>query len=247
MRRVVLAFVLAGCGRLGFDAQSGAITDGHAGDGAQSGDGSGSGSGSGSASGALVQMSPVTSGSGTFTVTLPAPTQAGTVLVATLAVNSTSSLAYPTGWQQNGTGSVNGACNAVIATNTTGMAGVTSVQFSLLAGVAWGAQITEWRVGGIDTGGFGGGQNPTTALTISTVTPANAANEISIATFCEDANMPGFTAGAGWTNLGTESNVSSAPSLLSEVRSDLPAGTITAVATGSLAAKFAAVVVVFQP
>ena len=102
-------------------------------------------------------------------------------------------------------------------------------------------------MGGPDTGGFGGGQNPTTALTISTLTPAAAANEIAIATFCEDTTMPTFTPGSGWTSLGSESNVASSPSLFSEVRSDLPAGTITAVATGSLAAKFAAVVFAFQP
>jgi hypothetical protein len=247
MRRVAMAVVLAGCGRLGFDEGVAALSDGRSGD-SQLGDSQlGDGSGSSAAPGALVQMSPVTSGAGPFTLTLPAPSQAGTVLVATLAVNSTSSLAYPTGWQQNGTGSVNGACNAVFATNATGMAGVTSVQFTLLAGVPYAAQISEWHMSGIDTGGFGGGQNPTTTLTISTALPAAADNEIAIAMFCEDTTMPAFTPGAGWTSLGSNSNVASSPSLFTEVRSDLPAGTITATATGSLSAKFAAVVFAFTP
>jgi hypothetical protein len=246
MRRVAMLCGLAACGRVGFNdmrAGDGAVGDGAIGDGA-AGDGRVIDGFIGSGGSGLVQASPVLLGTGPVTVNLPQPTGAGTLLIATMGVNSTSSLVLPTGWQQNGSGTINGSCTALIASNSAGTAGVTSVTFTLAAGAPYAVAVSEWNgYVGIDTGGFGGGMTPTATLSVNSAVPATKAGDVGIAMFCEDTTNPTFTPGAGWTSLGQASTFSSSPSGFAEYAAGLPAATITATGTSSVTAKYAAVVV----
>jgi hypothetical protein len=247
MRRAVVLVMLAGCGRLGFDARTDVTGDGPlAGDAAGQSDGPGSGIGSGS--GGLVQGSPVMTGAGSVVVMLPSPTLGGTLLVATIGANVLTSFATPSGWQTNVTGMTNGACNSVIATEPNAPAGQTSLTFSVAAGVPVTVQVTEWQgTTGFDSGGFVGGTTPVTALSVATMLPDSTAGDLAIATFCEDTNMPVFLAGAGWAQLGQLQTTSSAPSLLAEYATNQPATTVTATASTTASAKYAATIITLHP
>ena len=242
MRPAVVLVMLAACGRLGFDARTDVTGDApHAGDGTQQGDGAGS------ANGLLVQVSSVDETAGTTTIVLPQPTSAGTLLVATIGVNSLSGFSLPPGWQLNANGSVSGSCTAGIATETSGTAGRSMFTFTASAGAPVALLITEWRGiplgNAFDTGGFGGGMNPTTALTITTALADGVAGDLAIATFCEDTTMPAFTAGTGWSELGQGATTASSPSLVAEYQTNVPAQKITATATSDTSVKYAAAIV----
>ena len=94
--------------------------------------------------------------------------------------------------------------------------------------------------------GIGGGLQPATALTITTMSAAMVPGEVAIGTFCQDTNMPAFTPGAGWAELGQAANTSASPSLLGEYQLGVPAAQITATGTSSLSSKFAATVMTFR-
>jgi len=249
MRLAVVLVTLAACGRFGFDARTDVTGDAQRTDDAvATGDGSGSGSGLGSGAGGLVQGSPVATGTTNVVVTLPNPTLGGTLLVATIGVNVLTSFAAPNGWQTNATGTTNGACVSVIATEANAPAGQTMLTFSVAAGVPMTVQVTEWQgVGGFDSGGFAGGTTPVTAISVSTMMADSTAGDLAVATFCEDANLPMFTAGTGWAQLGQLQNTSSAPSLLGEYATNAAATTVTATATTAASAKYAATIVTIHP
>lgn len=245
MRRVVVLWMLAGCGRLGFDARADVTGDGpHVSDGPGAGDGPDSDIGSGSGSGGLVQGSLVATGAGPVTVTLQSPTLGGTLLVATIGVNILTGFATPTGWQTNATGTTNGACVSVIATQPNAPAGQTSVTFTVGAGVPVAVQVTEWQgTGGFDGAGFVGSTTPVTTLSVSTMQPDTTAGDLAIGTFCEDTNLPTFAAAPAWSELGHFQNTSAAPSLFAEYATNAPATTVTATATTTASAKYAGTII----
>lgn len=247
MRVAVALVMLAACGRLGFDARTDPTGDGAAnGDGTQQQQGDGGGGG-GSGSGTLVQQSPVAVGTGTVTVVLPNPTQSGDLLVAVIGANNISNLVMPTGWQLNVNGSATGSCTSAIATASNVTGGQTSLVFTFNAGVPADVEVSEWSgVGAIDAAGFGAATNPTTALTVTTLTADQAAGDLAIATFCEDANAPTFALQAGWASLGQFANTASSPSLVGEYQRGQPAGKVTATATGSVSTKYAGTIITFQ-
>jgi hypothetical protein len=244
MRPLAVACLIAGCGRLGFDA-AGKPT----GDAAEHGDGANTGDGAGSASGGPRQVSPAVLGTGSVTITLPAPTTPGTLLVATLGLNNLS-VTPPPNWMLNANGTVSGACTSAIATDRSGTGGQQSFTFTLPGGAVSAIQVSEW--GGIDLGnpidaaGFGGGLQPATALTITTMSAATVPGELAIGTFCQDTTMPSFTPGAGWTELGQAANTSASPSLLGEYQLGVPSAQITATGTSSISSKYAATVMTFR-
>jgi hypothetical protein len=196
-----------------------------------------------------MQQSTAVLGTGSVTITLPAPTTPGTLLVATLGLNNLS-ITPPPGWSLNTNGSVSGACTSAIATDPSGTGGQQSFTFTLPGGAVSAIQVSEWS--GIDLGnpydavGYGGGLQPATALTISTMAPATVPGELAIGTFCQDTNMPAFTPGAGWTELGQAANTSASPSLLAEYQLGVPAAQITATGTSSLSSKFAGTIMTFR-
>src|SRR3569623_2450085 len=143
MRGVAIVCVLAGCGRLGFDPLGGGEpgtgdADDTAGDGRRDT--------SGAAGGGLVQQSPVVGATGPESVTLPMPTSGGTLLVALISANANDlgSLALPTGWSLDVSGSSSGACAGGIATRASVPAGQTTFTFGFPAGVPADIQVTEW-------------------------------------------------------------------------------------------------------
>ena len=236
----------AGCGRLGFDAPG---ADG--GDGARDVlmDTGAGGDGAGMPAVTLTQSTPAIIGIGPQTVTLPNPTVSGSLLVATFGVNTTS-LMLPTGWFINATAQVTGACDSLIVTNVTGMAGQQSFTFTLPGGAPVALQLSEWT--GIDLGnpfdvaGFGGSMTPANPLTISTVGSTSAAGDLAVAAFCEDSTSPTFTPGAGWTELGQAANTSASPSLITEFQRSVPASVVTATATSSITTKYAGSILTFH-
>jgi hypothetical protein len=250
VRWIVLLTIAAGCGRLGFDPRGGADADPVTGDGAHDGaTDTAAGSDGATSTVTLAQSSPAIIGIGPQTVTLPNPTVAGSLLVATFGVN-TMSLTLPAGWSTNATGQVTGACYSLIATNVTGAAGQQSFTFTLPGGAPVAVQISEWT--GVDLGnpfdaaGFGGSMTPANPLMISTLGPTSVAGDLAIASFCEDTTNPTFTPGAGWTELGQGSNTSASPSMITEYQRGVAAGVVTASATSSLTTKYAATVLTFH-
>jgi hypothetical protein len=247
MRPAVLLVMLAACGRLGFDARNDGSGDGGLGDGAhqQPGDGAG-----GSGAGLIVQVSSAFVSTGPTNVALPNPTATGTLLVANIAVNSLSGVSPPAGWQVNANGSVSGACVAAIATDASGQAGRQTFAFTAPAGAPIALIVSEWRGiplgNAFDTGGFGGGTAPATAMMMKTMFADSTAGDLAIATFCQDTTMPAFTAGAGWSELAQGTNTASSPSILGEYQANEPAQQVTATAMSSVSAKYAAAVVTFH-
>lgn len=245
MRLAVALVMLAACGRVGFDGRSDLTGDGAAtGEGTPPPPGDGGG---GSGSGTLVQQSPIAVGTGTVTVVLPNPTQTGDLLVAVIGANNISNLVLPAGWQLNANGSATGSCTSAIATASNVAGGQTSLAFTFNAGVPADVEVSEWSgVGAIDAGGFAAAANPTTTLTVTTLMADQAAGDLAIATFCEDANAPTFALPAGWASLGQFANTASSPSLVGEYQHGQPAGAVTATATGSVSAKYAATILAFH-
>jgi hypothetical protein len=244
MRRVAIACLLCACGRLGFDTAG--PGGGTGGDGSVGGDGAMIDA-PGSGSGGPRQVSPVTGGAGPIMPILPMPTMNGDLLIATIASNDLTNLVLPDGsWQLNASFSTSGACASAMATRTNAPAGMTSFTFGFPAGNPAVVQLSEWAgIGGGDGAGIGGGNNPTTMFSITTMSADTAAGDIGIATFCEDVNSPSFAAGPGWTKLGELANVASSPSMTAVFQSNLPAQKITATATTTVGGKFAATLLTF--
>lgn len=231
MRRVAIACLLAGCGRLGFDAP-GSTSDANA-------------PADGGASIAPVQVSGVVTGTGDLTVPVM-PTQAGTLLVATIGANDASGLVLPAGWQSNASGTSSGACDAVIATSTSQPAGTTVIDFGFGNGQPAVVQVTEWEgLGGIDNGGFGGTGSPTTTYSVRTVAADATPGDLAIAVFCENAASAMFQAGTGYTKLGSLTLGGGLPAIVAEYGTDEPAATVTATATSSASTGYSATILTF--
>jgi hypothetical protein len=254
MRGVVLLVMASACGRLGFDplrvnADADPLTGDVAHDSAID-SATDAMAGSDAAMGSAftrVQSTAATSGTGTQMVMLPSPTTAGTVLVATFALNSLGALTVPGGWTTNASSMINGACASVIATETSGAAGRQALSFTVNAGAPVSIQVSEWAGVNLsspfDAVGMGGSSFSMLALSIATSGATTTAGDLAIASFCEDVQTPTFTPGAGWTNLGQVPVSSALPSLFTEFQQNLPVGQVTATGTGSLVAKYAATIV----
>ncbi len=252
--RLWLALALtSACGRVGFDAlATPAGGDARAGDAAGDAPGGGDGTGSDSAvtSGvALAQMGVVVAATTNLMLSLPAPSTPGTLLVAAIATNGTSGVGLPSGWTMATTVGINGSCSTIIAYYENNPGGITTATFTQIAGTPGAGELTEWTgamtTGSLDATGTATGNSPGTAQSVATAM-APAAGELAVAAFCEDVNSPLYTAGSGWTQLGTYSNVSSSPSFEHDYLRGTPAAIVTDSVTSSVAGKYAAVIATFR-
>jgi hypothetical protein len=256
VRRVlVLVSLIAGCGRFGFgpnvertDASTGdsSVVDGATADGAP-GDGAGDDAIVGSSS--HVQASPAVGVVGPFTMTLPAPSTAGSLLVVALGTSSTSSMIMPTGWVIAEQASISGGCIAAIAYYPNNPGGIQAVTFDQPTLIPTVAQLTEWiGARAVDALGTATSSAPVATLTVQTATTTTAGSGVAINVFCEAVNMPQYTTGAGWTNLATASKGPSEASFSTNYQLGYAAGTTVAgIVTTTVAGKYAAVIATFSP
>lgn len=248
MRWGVLVVLASACGRLGFDARQ------TTGDAAPGRDGARDGALADGAIDAapvmatLVQGGPVAqSAGGPITTTLPVASAAGTMLVVAVATNDPTSLVLPTGWQTAVLQTSSGTCSSLVGYLPNNPGGVQSVVVTINAGVPIDGVLSEWRgVSTVDVIGQSSSSNPQTAQAVQTATATSTSGTAAVSVFCEDVNTPTYTAGAGWTALGTFSNVSSSPSFIVEETTGLPVGLVTSSATSTVGGKYQAAIAAFR-
>ena len=248
VRFVMLAALAAGCGRLGFARTSDAtplVDVGADPDIVVGGDAPAI-----MGPPAMVQASTVVVDSNGVTVTLATPSTPGTLLVATFASNGVNPIGLPPSWVEVAHIGTGGGCTVTIAFEANNPGNETSVAFTQGAGIPILAQLTEWSgvtSSPLDAPGTATSASPTTSQLVQTGTSTTVAGELGVDVFCEDVNSPTFTPGTGWTNLGSFSNVASAPSFASHFQLDLPVGMAIETQTSSVQGKYSAVIATFRP
>jgi hypothetical protein len=246
---VLLVSLLAGCGRFGFGAGEDDVDANIAVD--ASGSGSDASDDDGligtTSAGTHVQQSATADAAGPYTLTLPAPSTAGSLLVMTMGSSSTG-LVMPPGWLVAQQVSVSGGCVAAIVYYPNNPGGITDVTFEQGALVPSVAVLTEWTgVTTLDVIGTASSSGPASTLTVQAAAPATA-NGVAINVFCEAVNMPQYTTSEGWTNLASASNGPSEASFSTNYRLDYAAGsTVDGSVTTTIAGKYAAIVATFKP
>ena len=243
VRCALVAGIASGCGRIGFDAIS---------DPTQTSDATGDATGDAITIGtiAFVQAGPVVViGSGPITVTLPAPSTAGTLLVATIATNSVSPIGLPASWTTAASVMTSGACAVALAFEANNPGNLTSFTFTVNGPMV--GQVTEWSgvsaTSPLDATGTQSGTSPSTSQPVQTTSSTLAAAELGVSVFCADVNMPTYTPESGWTNLGNHSDSSAFPSFTSDFALDLPIGVVSETQTSSRSAKYASALATFRP
>lgn len=198
---------------------------------------------------AFVQKGAVATGSGaTITATLPSPSTAGDLLVATIIdINSncsTDSFSGPSGWIEAAQSCRSATGPVEIWYRPNAPAGVSSVAFDTgSSGANTRAQLSEYS--GADTaspldqkGTANSGGTSGTSLTVATSGAVAAPGEVGVSVFSAAQGLSSFAPGSGWTSLvsdpadGLESDYTLAPtrgSTLSESVASTPQSTWGAV------------------
>lgn len=197
---------------------------------------------------ALVQAGPVVSGfAGVLTLTLPATSTAGDLLVATVSSSGTAFTA-PAGWSQ-AVASANGSrVELWYLANNPG--GINSVTFTAgVSGVA--GQLSEWS--GVATSApldvTGSASAATgTQLTVATSTAAGP-GELAVTAFEQSGLLllPSFTPGPGWSALGRSSGLILTLAHASDYQVAPPAGVVSETVTSSQSGSWAGVIATFKP
>ena len=237
----------AGCGRRGFDADD---EGGPRSDSTNETDGDGDDSGVVSAI-KPIQAGPIVIGSGgNVTPTLPKPTVAGNLVVATIAMSGTTGMTPPPSWSVAAVGGANMICYVAIAYDPNNAGGITSATFGFAGGISCIAQLSEWSgvaADPLDEFGMVTAAAGTTA-TVATSVPTSNADDLAITAFCQYATMATYTPESGWTNLGYFSSPgTNGGHLASDYRRALPQGTISETETSSYSAQWGGVIVTFHP
>jgi hypothetical protein len=165
---------------------------------------------------ALVQKGTEASGGGTsITLTLPAGTTSGDLLVASVqdqnANCSTDNFTAPAGWVK-----ADHVCRA--GTNTGPLeiwydanvsSGISSVAFNTgSSGATSLGQLSEWRGAAtsnvLDQTGTATSSSGTTSLPVSTSGSLAASGELAVTTFDTSQGLSSWTPGTGWTNLRSD-------------------------------------------
>jgi hypothetical protein len=182
----------------------------------------------------------------TVTATLPAPSQPGTLLVATIrSAASGTAFTGPANWARAATRNLAGTSHIEIWYYANNPGNIASAAFVVPA--AANAQMTEWRnaaVAPLDTSGiFSTGSNVTSA-TVSTAAATTLANDLVITDFGPAVQSPQtYTPAAGWTSL-----LSDLPNgFASEYRLDLPAAIASEKVTVTKSTTWTAGIAAFKP
>ena len=182
----------------------------------------------------------------TVTATLPAASQEGTLLVATIKSGpSGTAFTAPANWVRANSRNRGGTSRTEIWYYPDNPGGIASAAFGVPnAGIA---QMTEWRnvatTNPLDqTGTLSQGSSPT--ATVSTSVATTMANDLVITDFGPEVQSPQtYAPGAGWTSL-----VSDMPNgFASEYRVNLPAAVASETVTVSQDTRWSAVIAAFKP
>jgi hypothetical protein len=177
----------------------------------------------------------------TVTATLPAASQAGTLLVATIRSGpSGTAFTAPANWVRATTRNVAGASHTEIWYYTDNPGGILSAAFNVPNASV--AQMTEWRNVATTTPLDASGTSAST--TVSTSTATTVANDLVITDFGPAVQSPQtYTRGAGWTGL-----VSDMPNgFASDYRLNLPAAVASETVTVTNATTWSAGIAAFKP
>jgi hypothetical protein len=183
----------------------------------------------------------------TVTATLPAASQPGTLLVATVRSGaSATAFSAPLNWVRATTKNQANVSHTEIWYYANNPGGIVSAAFGVPnAGIA---QMTEWRnvakTNPLDKSGTFGAAGNATSATVSTVGATTVANELVITDFGPSVQSPQtYTPGAGWTSL-----VSDMPNgFASEYRLNLPAAVASETVTVTNTTKWEAGIAAFKP
>jgi hypothetical protein len=182
--------------------------------------------------------------------TLPAPSAAGTLLVATISSEaSPNKLTAPAGWVSAIDANQVGAGRSEIWYYPNNPGGISSATFALNPATIFGnAQISEWNgvatASPLDQTGASAVAVPTTSTVISTVGALTQTGELVI-TIDGFQGLPGqsFTRGAGWTGIVTDLSNGYG----SEYRLDLPTGVASETLNTGVASLWANGIAAFKP
>jgi len=177
----------------------------------------------------------------TVTASLPAASQAGTLLVATIRSGaSATAFTAPAKWVRATTKNLAGASHTEIWYYANNPGGIVSAAFGVPNASV--AQISEWRnvatTTPLDASGTG------TSTTVSTSTATTVANDLVITDFGPAVQSPQtYTRGAGWTSL-----VSDMPNgFASEYRLNLPAAIASETVTVTKGTTWSSGIAAFKP
>jgi len=186
----------------------------------------------------------------TVTPTLPAASQAGTLLVADIRAQSTNkAFTGPAGWVLANSIDQPGATRGDIWYYPNNPGGISSATFTLNSTlVDTVAQLTEWRnvatVLPLDRTGIATVSPSNKTATISTSAATTVANELVITnTGFNFQAAQTITKGAGWNSLIND--VTNA--FTAEYRVDLPAAIATETLTSTVATRWSLVIATFKP
>ena len=182
--------------------------------------------------------------------TLPAASQAGTLLVATVSSEVTpNKLTPPAGWISAGDANQVGEGRSELWYYPNNPGGITTATFALNPATIFGnAQLSEWTgvdtVAPLDQVGASTVAVPTATTVISTAGALSQTGEL-VVTIDGFQNLPGqtFTRGAGWTGMVTDITNGYG----SEYRLDLPTGVASETLTVGTASLWANVIAAFKP
>jgi hypothetical protein len=185
-----------------------------------------------------------------ITPTLPAASQAGTLLVATLTGDpGARPFAGPAGWTLAATAFQAGAARVELWYYANNPGGIMNASWTVLpASQNVTAQMTEWSgvatVAALDQANTKAQVASTTTATIATSAATSVANELVITNdgYAIPAGQT-FTPGAGWTGLVNDPTDDSS----SEYRLDLPAAVASETVTTSQATPWALTIATFKP
>jgi hypothetical protein len=183
----------------------------------------------------------------TVTATLPAASQAGTLLVATIRSGaSAAAFTAPANWARATTRNQAGASHTEIWYYANNPGGIASAAFGVPNASV--AQMTEWRnvatTTPLDTSGTAAVTPNNTSATVSTAAATTVANDLVITDFGPAVQAPQtYTHGAGWTSL-----VSDMPNgFASEYRLNLPAAVASETVTVTKTTTWSAGIAAFKP
>ena len=185
-----------------------------------------------------------------ITATMPAASQAGTLLVATVSAETTpNKFAATAGWVSASEANQAGEGRSEIWYYPNNPGGINSVTLTMNpATVNGNAQLSEWTgvavASPLDQSGSQAVAVPTTTTTVSTGGALTQTGELVI-TIDGFQNLPGqtFSRPAGWTGAVTDI----ANGYSSEYRLDLPTGVASETLTAGVASLWANAIATFKP
>jgi hypothetical protein len=186
----------------------------------------------------LIQTGAVTTGNSTLTMSLPAVSTAGTLLVATLTFDKAADPSGPGGWLRWSAYSSSNDGELWFYANNPG--GLTSATFTLAGATTSVGQISEFNFSTYDVGNYCWQSNSVTSLSCMAMSPTTHGGELAVSIFSEIVGTAApltLNASAGWTVLGDNQSASTKLHYIASYMLNVPNGssvseTITTTSSG---------------